>query len=304
MFLKKQNIGMFKSYQDYRKAWDKSPTKKPIIPINIDIELSATCNLKCPFCFLQNKEYKNKNKFMKLSLAKEIIDTVYIYGVPALKFNWRGESTIHPEFSTILEYAKSKGTFFDLLVNTNGNYDDKAVDGLMAANKVIFSLDSFNLSTYEKMRKGGNLIKVLNNIEHLIGLGHKGIVIRRVITNDNKHENFKKMAKEIFGDVETSEHYVFERSVTVKEKSRRRYCGYPSQRLIVNVKGDCFPCCVDYNETMLLGHITEPLLDIWKGNKLATLIKELKANKFTSKACQNCSSWMAYKNSKRENVKK
>jgi len=297
---------MFKSYQEYRNTWDNASTTKPIVPLNIDIELSTTCNLKCPFCFLQKKDYKVKNKFMNLSLAKEIIDTTSIYGVPAIKFNWRGESTMHPHFSTILEYAKSKNTFFDLLVNTNGNYNEKAVDGLMAATKVIFSLDSTKPNIYAKMRKGGDLLKVLSNINQLIKLGHKGIVVRRVITEDNKHEDFKTNVKNIFGDVSVSEHYVFERGKEFKlQNIKRAYCGYPSVRLVVSVSGDIMPCCVDYHEDMILGNIyKDKLIDIWNGDKLNNLVSELKQNIFKSKQCENCTSWLSYSDKiKREAVK-
>ncbi|MCK5358311.1 MAG: SPASM domain-containing protein [Elusimicrobiales bacterium] len=288
---------VYKSYADYRTAWSIAPTEKPPIPLNIDIELSAVCNLKCPFCFTQNKNYKQKNKFMPLNLAKSIIDQASDIGVPALKFNWRGESTIHPEFSTILEYAKSKGTFYDLLVNTNGNYISDAIDGLLSATKVIFSVDSFEPETYEKMRKGGDLKLLLKNIEEL---KNHNIILSRVITKSNKNEDFKGKAKELFGNIEIREHYVFERSKEVKTAIKRVYCGYPSQRLVISIDGGFYPCCVDYFETMKLGNFCQnSIMNIWESKQLNKIISGLKKNIFSNQ-CKKCTSWISYVNKKRE----
>jgi len=220
------------NYAQYRAAWGKAPEVTPGIPLNVDIELSAVCNLKCPFCFLQNKDYKSGG-LMLANTAMDIIDQAHAIGVPAIKTQWRGESTIHPAFSTILEYAKSKG-FLDILVNTNGNFTESAIDGLVSATKVMVSVDSMETTTYHKMRRGGNLMRVLNNISRLLLAGQKNIWVRRVVTDDNRAEDFVGLVRHVFGDeVKVSEHAVFERSELVATPTKRAYCGYPSQRLVV-----------------------------------------------------------------------
>ncbi len=291
------------TFKKYRELWAHAHIKTPPIPLSVDIELSAVCNLRCPFCFLSNPEHKQPYKFMPLDLAIQTINAAHKLGVPAIKLNWRGESTLHPEFSNIAEYAASMG-FHEILLNTNGNYGEMAQDGLMACTKVMFSLDSMAQLTYRKMRPGGNLMRVINNIQRLVDLGHKNIWVRRVITDLNKNEDFAGAVRPVFGDkVKVSEHYCFDRVNEQDRPANRVYCGYPSQRLVVSCNGWIYPCCVDYDCTMPLGEAPD-LEAAWNGPYISNIRIALKNNHImVANACKNCTSWMAYKSPKREKVK-
>jgi len=295
---------MYKSYNDYREDWKNAAKQTPKIPLNVDVELSAVCNLECPFCFLQNKKYqKPEPAFMPTEVAVEVINEAAKLGVPALKFNWRGEPTLHPQFNEILMYA-SKKNFWDIIVNTNGNFRYSKLAGLSVATKVIFSIDTFDFDLYKQMRKGGDLAKVLLNVNFLFYNKHKNIVLRRIITEENKNEDFKGIAKKLITDVKVSEHYAFERVENKKMNIPRTYCEYPSQRLVVATNGNVYPCCIDYFETMKLGNIkSDKLIDIWNSKKLVDLRSELKKGNFQG-VCANCTSWLSYDEKiKREAVK-
>jgi radical SAM protein with 4Fe4S-binding SPASM domain len=291
------------NFTQYRAAWDNAPTITPAIPLCLDLELATACNLKCPFCFLQNPAYKNKPAVMPIGMARIVLDEAATIGIPSVKFNWRGCPTVHPAFTSILQYASTLG-FLDLLVNTNGNFTDDAVDGLMCATKVMVSLDSMNTLTYKQMRSGGNLMRVLTNINSLIERGHKNLWVRRVVTELNKAEDFKGLVRAAFGDsVKISEHAEFERSKQVAIPKKRAYCGYPSQRLIVSVDGKVFPCCVDYFETLPLGDIKhDKLMDIWHGDAINALRQGLKQGNYYPSQCSDCRSWMGYADKRREMV--
>ena len=303
----------YKTYIDYREAWKKAVNKTPLFPLNVDVELSSACNLKCPFCFLQDKDYKRpKNSFIDKDLAINIIHEADNLGIPAIKLNWRGEPTLHPDFNYITDIAKHCD-FYDIIINTNLNCTVDKIHGLMRCTKVIISLDSLNEKTYKKMRKNGKLWWVIWNIEALLLREHKGIVLRRVITKDNIKENFKQDVLDRFGDkVEVSEHYAFDRNSSeahslhnVQEVLSRTYCGYPSQRLMIDVDGNAHPCCVDYTDELILGNITEDnIYDIWHCNKIKMLRDELKNRCIFEKRCYKCTSWMAYNHKYRESVNK
>lgn len=300
----------FKSFQSYRQAWDRAFEKDPSIPLNLDIELSAVCNLRCPFCPLSNPNWKApKEEFIQVIQAIKIIAKANEIGVPALKFNWMGEPTLHPAFNIILEYAASKD-FYDLLVNTNGNYKPEKNEGLMYATKVMFSVDSMIPNIYKQLRRNGDLFKVFSNIEDLLKRGHKNIVVRRVITPQNKKENFAEIVKTVFGNkVQVSEHYVFDRNPAKKYQKKkatefkRIYCGYPSQRLVIDTQLNVFPCCVDYNKVMKLGNLKrDSIMDIWNSRKLQTIRDKLRQNKMPSRVCKNCTSWASYDSEYRKAV--
>lgn len=291
-------------FATYRKKWAEAGNKTPEIPLNLDIELSCVCNLKCPFCFLQNKSYKKPSPaFMRTGQALALIFEAHELGIPAIKFNWRGEATLHPDFPQIANYAGQMG-FHEILLNTNGNYHPDLNKSLLHCTKVMFSLDSCDNKTYKIMRKGGNLSNVMVNIDCLSYSGHKNIWVRRVITKDNESEDFKGEVKKLFGDkVKVAEHYCFDRANEATGEGGRLYCGYPSQRLVVATDGTAYPCCVDYGQTMKVGDVElRGIKAIWEGQKMSFCRSSLKKGKFPSTACRNCTSWMAYNNEKREKV--
>lgn len=312
---------MYKTYNGYREAWQNAYAEDPPIPLNVDIELASLCNLACPFCFWGESDFnkemqkhaddgKPKKRLMPTEMALRLIDQCVEIGVPALKFNWRGESTLHPDYSKILQYAQSRA-FHELLVNTNANCKDHAIDGLMAATKVMISLDSTIPDIYARMRVNGRLERAIEVGKELIRRKHSNLWIRRVITKDNAHEPFKENVDEIFGGegYKVSEHHCVDRSSDSSHQTNnpdlyeRIYCGYPSQRLMVASDGTCYPCCVDFDGTMPMGDINkETIAEIWNGDKFKALRAQLRNNQFASASCRSCTSWMSYKAPQREYV--
>lgn len=323
---------IYKTYKDYRDAWAKAYTETPPVPLNVDIELASLCNLRCPFCFIPDPNFekfiatksedgKPRRRLMPKEMAFRIINECAEIGVPALKFNFRGESTLHPDYSKILKYAKTINQcggmcfdqhpeyhpFHELLVNTNANCPDHAIDGLMAATKVMVSLDSMSPEIYSQMRVGGNLERAKEVIGELVRRRHPNVWVRRVLTKINADEDFFGAVRKEWGDkVHVSQHYCFDRNA--KEKNEvtgcshddgmpRRYCGYPSQRLVISSSGYAYPCCLDLHETMPIGSIVvSSLLEIWNGEPIKQIREQLKTNDTSrmTDTCRNCESWMAF----------
>lgn len=335
---------IYKTYQEYRDAWNNADKIDPPVPLNVDLELASTCNLRCPFCFIPDPNFekfisnkaedgKSLRRLMPKGLAFKIIDECAEIGVPALKFNWRGESTLHPDYSEIIRYArywtnhykeKNRPVFIELLVNTNANCSNSAIDGLMATTKCMISLDSMNPETYKQMRVGGRLERAFEVIDELVRRKHPNLWVRRVLTKLNYKEKFFEAVKEKWNNsVHVSQHYCFDRNARQKleighelsgcdhddpssNDMPRRYCQYPSQRLVISSRGQVYPCCIDLHETMPVGDVAkQSLLDIWNGEVLKKLRQVLRSNKseLMTNTCKNCESWMAYDMPQRNFVK-
>lgn len=327
----------YPTYQSYRDAWNKAYEEDPPVPLNIDLEIASLCNLRCPFCFIPDPKFeefisqksddgKPLRRIMPTEMAFKIIDQAAEIGVPALKMNWRGESTIAPNYSEIVKYARSLGehvyyggndsngfdqevepVFHEILANTNANCPDKALDGLMACTKVMVSLDSMVPETYAQMRVGGKLERAKEVISELIRRGHPNVWVRRVLTKLNYKEKFFEQVKEIWGEnVHVSQHFCFDRNAKNSsevagcdhdEDKKRRYCGYPSQRLVITSTGLVYPCCIDLHETLPVGDIRkQSLMEIWQGEPIKRLRKDLRSLDvgMWHKTCINCESWMSY----------
>ena len=323
---------IYQTKADYRRAWDNANREDPPVPLCVDIELAAACNAKCGFCLYGNEDWrksmeqpdwdgKAKRRFMPTDMAIAIIDECADIGVPSIKFNVRGESTLHKDFSKIIEHAARKITdsegwakfgaaagdhtgrkvFHELLVNTNANCTLGALDGLRAATKVMVSLDSMDPEIYPKIRVGLKLQDAKDTIDALTGCGHPNIWVRRVICDLNREEDFVGAVKTEWGDaVHVSEHFVFERNEDAGaipgQGWERQYCGYVSQRLVIEASGTVQPCCIVWESELTVGRYPEQsILDIWNGRTIKTLRSQLKKNLFVNEKCKNCTSFMAFK---------
>ena len=63
-------------YKKYRKEWSENPRSNIVsgFPLNVDIELTNACNLKCPHCARTNNNWGNKDQgFMDKKLVKKNI---------------------------------------------------------------------------------------------------------------------------------------------------------------------------------------------------------------------------------------
>lgn len=339
---------IYHTREDYRAAWDKAMNECAPVPLNVDIELASTCNLACPFChfgesdfakgYLNSKDWDGKaiKRFMPTEMALGIIDECASIGVPALKMNFRGESTLHKDYSKIVKYAREKLTtgprgqctdgepgcdiahegyaFYDILANTNANSPDHAIDGLMACTKVMVSLDSCDPAIYPKMRVGGKIDRAFEVIRELKRRKHPDLWVRRVIAEENKHEDFVGAVKTLFGDdTQVSEHYAFGgrnkdyagcSSNGAPEDWERTYCGYPSQRVVITASGEYVPCCVSWR-----GELRPPfqypkvgIQAYWNSQWRKDLAAELRANIITNPVCKGCTSYMAFKRPERKFV--
>ncbi len=87
-------------FSAYRENWKANPLRAiseklygeslataGLIPLCVDLELSAMCDLACAFCYRQH--IATPDKLMEEALFKSIIDQAAALGIPSLKFNWR-----------------------------------------------------------------------------------------------------------------------------------------------------------------------------------------------------------------------
>ena len=91
-------------YWEYRKNWSKYPNEKivPDFPLNVDIETTDLCNLKCPMCARTIKDADKENHLVKSRyIDKEayidIIDQCVEHGVKAIKLQYLGETLMHKD---------------------------------------------------------------------------------------------------------------------------------------------------------------------------------------------------------------
>ena len=273
-------------YWEYRNKWQDYPNNNIVdIPLNIDIELTNACNLKCVMC-PRTVLGLEKTGFMSEYLYRKIIDDASQLGVPAIKLLWRGESTLHPEIVSFIKYAKGKG-IIDVLLNTNATLLDAELSKQIidaGIDKVFFSFDSPFREKYESIRIGADFDTVLDNIKSFMNIREKSnhnkpitrIGMVRMKQNFTETDAFIKLFSDIVDCVAYTDAFYLENkkndSVLDDERFNNFTCPMPWQRLVVSWEGKCYPCCRDEKETYQVGNlVTQTIKEIWKSEKLSRL---------------------------------
>lgn len=285
-------------------------------PVDVSLELSSICNMNCVYCYhADQSNLPFKKGMMKKEVALKIITQAAELGVPALKFNWKGESTVNPHFAEITAYARSLArgsTFMDRLTNSNFKFPtvrEDIFEGLCNQTKVKISYDSFIKNVFETQRAGGDHETTTRNIDMFYNHPKRKdtqIVIQAVRTKLNKDEDILGSAKKrwpeatisirdmVSGRVERDLEALEHRS---RDVSERQSCQQAHVRVIFNSAGKASPCCPNITEELDIGDITkQSLYEIFNSHAARQLRKSLlDKSAFDKSPCKGCSSFETFK---------
>lgn len=285
-------------------------------PVDVSLELAALCNQSCGYCYWSKpKELPFPKGTMSFDTAAKIIRQAADLGVPSLKMNWKGESTLNKDFAKITAYAKKHaigGTFVDRLTNSNFKFKndrEDIFDGLCNQTKVKISFDSFIPEVFEKQRAGAIYGLAVANIDKFYNHPNRKnteIVIQAVRTNLNKDEDIEGESKKRWPEAKISirdvvggrvEKDISEYEHRSRDNSDRQSCLQAHVRVIFSAEGKAFPCCPDIGHKLCIGDIkTQSLKEIFNSAEAIKLRKSLKdKSAFQSDPCKNCSSFETYK---------
>ena len=151
-----------------------TPLDPSLVILNItitQIEISSRCNYGCVFCYQTDNTFSAKDSqhmgFMEMAMFKKIIDES-VGNIPYITFASRGEPTMHPEFTEMLDYCKGK--FLDVKINTNASLltSNKNEAILDTCDTVVFSIDTPDKKDYPKFRVNGDFERTINNMRNLM----------------------------------------------------------------------------------------------------------------------------------------
>jgi radical SAM protein with 4Fe4S-binding SPASM domain len=278
-------------------------------PVDVSLELSSFCNMRCTYCYhADKKNMPFKQNLMTWETAKKILEESAEIGVNSLKMNWRGESSMNPIFYQVCSTAKKLAknlTFIDRITNSNFKFDsnkNEIFDALACQTKVKVSYDSFRKDVFEKQRAGGNHDITTTNIDKFYNWPGRDneIVIQAVRTTANKDEDFESELKKRWPSASLSVRDVapgrsekdYDDLLVREEQKERIPCKQAFVRLIFAWNGDASPCCPNIGMKINLGNVHKYSVKEIFNNELArTLREDLKTGKaFELDPCKTCSS--------------
>jgi radical SAM protein with 4Fe4S-binding SPASM domain len=172
-------------FKRYRQAWVERALHLDAgeFPLNLNIEATTRCNLACTFCTHPSLTSEEK-KDMPWELYARVIDEAERYTTPAANLNGLGEPMLMRNVAEMVRYAKQHG-FSDVMFHTNGTImPDAVARALIEAglDRIIFSVDSPDKTTYEAMRVNARWDRVVDNVRQFVhvrnGLGRSIPVVR------------------------------------------------------------------------------------------------------------------------------
>lgn len=301
-------------YFAYRAKYRYARHLNLTVPVDVSMELASLCNQRCGYCYhADQKNLPFKPGIMPLHTATKIIDEAAALGVQSIKFNYRGESTLSPNFETITAYAKayaSGSTFIDRLTNSNFKFAADREDifhGLCNQTKVKVSFDSFIPEVMEEQRAGSIHALAMKNIDRFYNhplRKNTEIVIQAVRTKLNKDEDIEGQVKRRWPEAGVSVRDMVggrvEKDLSALENrvrgQGRKSCIQAHARLIFDINGKAQPCCPDIGSKINLGDINkQSLYSIFNGLPAKWLRQDLKTGEaFKSNPCKTCSSFESY----------
>lgn len=165
-------------------------------PINVMIEVSTYCNLKCRGCYRNLRDFSAINKNMSLDDFKMYFGQLPRVGTFILQ--GLGETTLNPRIQEMVEYAKKSGKVKGISFTTNAlAHNHNIFEELFSKglNQLIISVDSLDSQEVMELRTKTDVKLLTRNITYLLKKFPDKIVFGIVISTINQYTYDKTIKK-------------------------------------------------------------------------------------------------------------
>jgi len=263
------------------------------MPYRYNIDPTNICNLKCPLCPTGLGILKRRKGKMPLEAYKSLIDQIAPYAYWVELYNW-GEPFLHPQIFDMIRYAHERDIF--VRMSSNMNYFDPAMAEKTVASgldALIISVDGATEATYQKLRRGGQLSRVIENVKSLVEAKRQAhsrqpyTTLRMLVHRYNEGEinQVRQLAADLGVDAFTTGTLFVnvndqaQVETWLPENEAFSYYDYAAEHLenswncadlweamIINWDGGVSPCCWIHNVDHDLDNtFTKSLKTIWNG---------------------------------------
>lgn len=273
-------------YLCYRYRYEIYPQRKILdgFPPCLQIEPTSVCNYRCVFCYQTDAAFTKKSNghmgFMPLSLFKQVIDQAE-GRCEAITLASRGEPLLCPEIIPMLAYLRGK--FLAVKLNTNASVLDEAkCHALLEADLgvVVFSADAAEEPAYGRLRVGGRLDRIVENITQFRDIRAKQYPRSRTIIRvsgvqvpgASSLDAMERRWKELVDQVAFVKYNPWENTYEQPLNTLATPCSDLWRRTFIWWDGAVNPCDVDYRSTLRVGRADRELVgDIWQGASYTAL---------------------------------
>lgn len=183
------------NYRLYRKEQQEKPLIMRSQPVGVEIELTNRCNLACVQCLRSQGLKPYRLGEINFETYQRVLEQFPC--VINLSLNGFGEALMYPRFFEVVEYTRRKRPWCKIGIYSNGMLlHAERAERLIACGltELNVSIDAALPETYRKVRRGGQLPAVHQNIRNLIRTrqNHRArlpmIGLNFVLLNENEGE--------------------------------------------------------------------------------------------------------------------
>lgn len=160
---KKQN------YLAVKEAYFSDKFDLTTLPLRVTVQTTDFCNLNCIMCQIHSQKEKHTLRQMSKSNFDGIVKTLFPTLMEVHPTNI-GEPLISPWFDYLTEKAFEYGVLLDITSNGTLLTDEKIKKILPALLDIKISFDGAKKETFERIRKGADFDRVVQNIKNFVRL--------------------------------------------------------------------------------------------------------------------------------------
>jgi radical SAM protein with 4Fe4S-binding SPASM domain len=290
-------------------------------PIQITVEPTNVCNLRCPLCETGNGSLGRRNSVMGLEEFCALLDRfdstleqVFLY--------FMGESFLNKDIYTMIRAATDRGIWVNLCTNGNKIDPQRLVES--GVGEINFQIGGMTQETHAVYRVGGNLAAALQALEKTIALRNAPdspnkamrINVGFIAQRHNEHEIplFQAYCRRVGVDQanviatalrKASDWEAWmpqdpdlqmydpvaqaEGRLTLKERFQGD-CGWIYSTMTIQVNGDAVPCCHDPKGKHFLGNVfqTSPY-KIWNSRAYRNMRRQVSSQRLD--LCASCAGY-------------
>jgi len=173
--------------------------KELIDPFNRKIEyvrVSVTdkCNYRCGYCMPEQGVHPDGNhtEYLSYDELARIIKAFVNLGVAKVRITG-GEPLVRKNLSSLVEEINQYEGLEDIALSTNAHHLGREAEALTKAGitRCNISIDSLQVERFNKITRGGDLVKVLAGVDKALEVGMKPVKFNMVVmkgTNDDEIE--------------------------------------------------------------------------------------------------------------------
>ncbi len=289
-------------------CYQKDIIEVPYSPLEVFIEPTNNCNLKCIIC-PHSWGIKREKGFMSLEAFRKVLGEVSEAGVLKATLNFAGEPLLNKNIFEMIRMAKVGNLY--TRIHTNGTimpegYAERIMQS--GLDELSFSFDDHRKDVYERIRVNASYEKTLANIIKFLKIKKQlrsakpytiiqHIQLKDFDYNDCDKNKYREMFKGLLVD-KFHKIYTHNWSGACTGSFIEKYEDKPAKipcdalwfRLAVGWDAKAYACCNEMDGKLYIGDLNhEKLSDIWNGLKMQELRRAMRTNNYDKiEACRNC----------------